>query len=544
MQVEGISFTQGDDKWLRFRSKALNDLFWFDAVVLGYADKFPVEERTHLLPLRFAERKTGVPELDTAPYQLLMWPRETGKSSCITIGRTLQRACADPDSAHVIANESHKLATDFLKSIKQHIEGNDLLRALFPEIIPPNFNDVEWSQQRATIIRSTQRPDPTFDTVGVEGTITGQHPDHIVCDDLISREAMENARSGSWLIIEKTNRWINQLEPLLSTSAKPFPTITFIGTNWWHDDSYAYIEKAFGRGEDPQRFLLRATLSDGTRVSREAYRVGDIAVMRIAGIENSTAAFPKIWSQERMARLREKDPILFACNIMNDPVAEAVTTFSESWLRYWQLLDKDVAMFKDDEGRTKYASLKGLHKFMVVDPAFTASGEGARSAIVVVGTDMESGKHLVLEAFAVRSEPRDLVMDILNKGHIWGVARIYIEAVAQQKGFIQFVEQEARRRGRPIAIDEVKPGGRNKDVRIEGLSVYFKGGHLLVHNAQFDLLEEYRKYRPGARLVDLLDALAYAPEVWPRSHTGMSGDPKQRAAAQLASYYARRGLRR
>jgi predicted phage terminase large subunit-like protein len=129
---------------------------------------------------------------------------------------------------------------------------------------------------------------------------------------------------------------------------------------------------------------------------------------------------------------------------------------------------------------------------------------------------MTDGKHLVLDAWAKRCEPRDFVSDIINKASLWGVARVFIESVAQQKGFIQFVQSAATRRGQRIAIEELKPGGRAKDVRIEGLSVYFKSGQLLVHKNQFDLLDEYRKYRPGARLVDLLDALAYAPEHWPR----------------------------
>ena len=38
-------------------------------------------EATHRLPLLFADRRTGVPDLDTAPYQLILWPREVGKSS-------------------------------------------------------------------------------------------------------------------------------------------------------------------------------------------------------------------------------------------------------------------------------------------------------------------------------------------------------------------------------------------------------------------------------------------------------------------------------
>ena len=36
----------------------------------------------------------------------------------------------------------------------------------------------------------------------------------------ISREAMENARAGSWQLMHQVNRWINQLPPLISKQYK------------------------------------------------------------------------------------------------------------------------------------------------------------------------------------------------------------------------------------------------------------------------------------------------------------------------------------
>ena len=537
-----LSFAQGSDEWHALRKRALADLFWFDAFVLGYADRFPLEEDTHRLPLAFASRKTGVPAIDEAPMQLFLWPRMTGKSTCITRGYTIQEICRDPNISILIANERAEVAAGFLSEIKQQFEQNDLLRHLFPEVIPEDFKKTTWAAEKMTVRRTTSRAEATVEIIGVGGTVTGRHYDRCVCDDLISQEAAENARAGSWIVMDRVNRWVTRLRALLSTY-KPFPFIIFIGTHWFHDDTYYRIEELFGHGEEPTRYLLRTTLSDGRKVSREVYRKGDLAVMKMKGLENGQAVFPKIWSLDALAKLRQENPEDFACQIQNEPSDEAVVTFSQRWLRYWQLADANVAVYERDEGGKRFVHLKDLVKMMVVDPAFTASGEGARAALVVVGTDTETHKHLVLEAYATRSEPRDFVLDILNKAKQWGVTRVYIESVAQQKGFIQFVEQEARRRAQLVNIEEVKPGGRKKDVRIEGLSVYFKSGQILVNASQLDLLEEYRKYRPGARLVDLLDALAYCPETWPRAAGSGTGDARQRSQAQLQTYLSRRGLR-
>src|SRR5205807_1335440 len=119
-----LSFEQGSPQWGSLRKRALTDLYWFCANVLGYAQRVP-------------------------------------------------------------------------------------MRALFPEVVPLDFTDTTWSASRIVVRRTSGRKEPTVSTIGVGGTVTGLHFDLIVCDDIISREAMENARAGSRQIMEQTNRWIH-----------------------------------------------------------------------------------------------------------------------------------------------------------------------------------------------------------------------------------------------------------------------------------------------------------------------------------------------
>lgn len=540
---EGIlGFTSGDERWKALRKRALTDLFWFNSVVLGYADRFPLEVDTHLLPHRFLERRTGIADLDEAPMQLILWPRETGKSTCATRGHAIQLACANPNIAILIANEKQETAADFLSEIKQQFETNDLLRALFPEVIPEDFQKTTWAATRATLKRDTARPECTFETIGVGGTVTGKHFDIIVCDDLISQEAMENAKAGSWLVMEKVNRWSTRLRPLLSSGFQPFPWVRFIGTRWYHSDLYDFVEETFGHGEEPRRYTIRTKLPSGKTISRDVYRRGDLAVMKMAAIEGGVAAFPKIHSLDKLSKMRMENPEEFACLMMNDPSGEEVRTFRDEWLRYWQMIDRDLACYDDDTGKKRYIRFGDLHKVMLVDPAFTTNPESARSAIVVIGSDTEGRKHLVLEAAALSVEPADLVTEIINKMSLWGVFRVWVESVAQQKGLILSIQQKAKERGVPLDLQELKPGGRKKDLRIEALGPYIKGGQILFHSLQLDLLDEYRKFRPGARFKDLLDALAYFPECVPAFSSTTHGSAKQRSQQQLQSYLTRRKL--
>jgi hypothetical protein len=542
-----FEFATGSEEWHKYRKRALNDLYWFCANVLGLSEHFALYPETHILPLRFAERKTGIADLDDAPYQLILWPRDTGKSSCITVGRTLQRICANPDTAIMIANEKEETAADFIAGIKHQIQTNEFLRHLFPEIVPPDFNKVVWAATRAEVNRTTGRPEPTVDCIGVGGTKTGKHYDMIVCDDLISRESMENARSGNWTIMHKVNRWVNQLPPLLSHSAKPFPQITFIGTRWWTGDTYEHIEESLGKGEEPKRYRIKARLPSGKVVSRDAYRVGNLAVIIISAIENGKYAFPEIWSEEKIQDMLIVDPELAACNLFNNPSNAAIRTFQDDWLRYWRYSDAEgrTITYPDEDGALKSLSVKSLYRIITVDPAASSNEEGARNAIVVLGTDQASGKHFVLDVIASHDDPEDMITNILNTAQRWGVNRVYIELAGQQLYVIQWTEKEARRRNYPLTVEHLKPGGRNKDLRISGLTVPFKNGALFVHRSQTALIvDEYRHYRPGAKKRDVLDALAYALEVAPKPVGNRMGmDPEQRAKMQLNHYLQRRGMR-
>ncbi len=550
-KTENISFTIGDSEWNRLRSKAVSDLFWFNSVVLGFANHFKLLPETHLVIHKFMQRKTGHKEIDLAPVQMLQWPRETGKSTCGTIGYAIWLGCQHPNTAILIANEKEETAKDFIKSIRWHFESNALLRALFPEVIPPDFNKVEWSATRATLKRTTGRPEATFDCTGVGGTKVGKHYDVIICDDLIAKEGMENARRGSWTVVEETNRWVNQLEPMLSIAARDamgpgFPFVRFIGTRWWMGDTYEHIEHAFSLGDAPVTYRIRVKdRKTGETYDRPVTMAGDLATMKIAGIEDGTLTFPLIWPQERLDKLRFIDPELFACNIQNNPSDAAIRTFKDTWLRYWKQSKDGVLNYKLDDGSSHHVNARDLIRVAVTDPAFSSGAGGSRAAIVVVGTDMETGKHLVLDVSAARKDPKDNLEDFLTMLQKWGVRRAYVELAGQQLAYLQWVEQQASKRGIGCQISAVKPGGRKKDERIEGLLVPFKNGDIYTHVSQSELIDdEYRHWRPGSRQADVLDALAYAMELVPKPRSTAMDNPRNRSRKQLDSYFARRGMSR
>lgn len=548
-----LRLVPGSEKWKTLRHRALTDLFWFSDVVLGYGSLVPMTHKAHLLMCRFAERQTGHPALDNAYYHLITVPRGVGKSTLVTRALAMQLALKYPGISVLIANEREKNAVDFLREIKGHFESNDFLRALFPERIPPDFKKTQWSETSATLVRDVSRPEPTFQATGVGAAITGTHPDYAFIDDMISIEAAENARVGSFTLIEKASRWCHTLVPLVKRG-QPHNGITFIGTMWWYGDSYDHLEHAFGYNADPQPFSLSYRDDEGgefriplltgigDRIVSGVYRRGDIAIFRRAIIEDGQSFFPERWPEDELAKFRVRDPVLYAANMMNSPSDDVTASFKSDWLRFYERPHEGTVAWSEG-GKTQYVQTRDLDVLMSVDPAFTDRGtESSRAAVVVTGSTA-NGKRLVMEARASRIAADTLVDLVVTTALRYKPRKLLIERVAQQAAFISLVKQALAKVTCQVPIEEVTPAGRNKDVRILQLESYFQRGDIMFHGSQHDMLEEYREF-PRGRNKDLLDALAYQASYWlaPQSGTAsFAASADTRIAKEMEALSQRMG---
>jgi predicted phage terminase large subunit-like protein len=540
--VTTLDFAVGDDKWKSLRKKSLQDFYWFAAVVLGYGELIPMREGPHRLLCKFLSRTTGVPELDGAKYRKIEMPRETGKTTLAAQAYVIWRLVQYPDMSILIANERQENAVTMLGAIKAEFETNEFFRALFPECIPPDFKATTWSASAIKIPRATRRKEASVFTIGLGGTVTGQHPSEIIVDDIISREAMESARRGNWLIMEQANRWLHQLRPLLSSNALPMPSITFIGTRWWHNDVYEHIETAFGYGENPVSYNLKQRLDDGSDQIVPVYVVGDVAVFRRSAIENGRSMFPEKWSLEELAKIRVTDPSLFAANYLNAPSHSEMATFRDAWLRYFKWIDEKQIEWSD--GIEKHQALVSqLDVVALVDPggfSQSKSEDRARAACIIVGR--KDGRNFILRAHSEKESYKVFAQQVVSFFGRYGVRKVRIELAAQQIAFIDLVKKLAGEAKLVLSWDTVTPGQKSKDERILELEPFFENGLIYLGTGPefHEFMEQYRQF-PRTRRVDLLDALSMGPTEW-RRHSVRGQSPQERAAQELAQYRARRGL--
>lgn len=542
-----IKFTIGDETWAMYRKRALTDLYWFGSVVLSLGPLVPMYEHTHRALCRIAEGRTGHPAIDDRHVQRLELPRDWGKTSTITRALAIQLICGDPNISILLCNEKEQNAKDFLAAIQHQFESNDFLRALFHDIIPKDFNATTWSASRFNVVRTTGRQEPTMFVTGVGGTVTGMHPDVIIVDDMISREAMENARAGSWQIMHQVNRWINQLRPLVSKQYARW-RIYFIGTRWWHGDSYDHIDLAYGYNEEPTTYTLRIPLPSGEVQVLTAVCRGDLVTFKRSAIENGRSSFPEKWSLEDLAKMRLVDEALFACNMMNNPSDELTSTFKTAWLKTHAWVDERHITYTDGAGKKCIRAIDDVDVLFFVDPGgFSArrTEDRARPAVAVVGDD-RAGMYHILDIYNEKDTFMACITQIVAWCTKYAPRKIYVERAGQQAAFAQLLREELRKAGLSTPVDDttLKPGVTQKEVRILALEPYFQRGQITVGaGAAFHTFREQYTQFPRTARFDVLDVLAYLPRVVkPRAGAAQNRNAAARQEAELAAYRQRRGL--
>lgn len=542
-----FAFRPGDATWHKWRNRALTDLYFMAGTVCGYGDPVGMTPGMHGLFCKVVEKKTGIPELDTAPKRLILMPRGTGKSTLVAQAYVLQRICQDPNIAILIANEKLENAQTFLTAIKWQFTQNELFRALFPELIHSDFNAAKWNESEINVPRTTGRKEPTVRCQGVGAALASQHPDLVVVDDMLSREATENARRGDGQIVKAINRWNTQLQPLLNHGYKPFPEIMWLGTRWFRGDSYEFVEEAFGYGQERETFHLGFQLPNGDVQSLPVHRKGDLVLFTRQVIEDGRATWPERpgYDIESLAKMRLSDPELFAANMMNSPSDEVTATFKESWLTYYDWAGETQVRFVDPEGKTLSPGLNDLERMIFVDPGgFKRANKGDRSrgAILVTGSTLsETPSHLILEAWSERAQYLTVAKKVVDLCQKYAPQKLWIEVVGQQVVFYDLVKKMLVEAGLNVAVGELTPENVEKDARILELESIFQHGLVRVGRtaAMTEWREQYRSW-PAPR-ADLLDLTAYAAKKWrkakPKNQTQTARQQQERAA-----YLARRGM--
>jgi phage terminase large subunit-like protein len=413
-----------------------------------------------------------------------LWAREHYKSTIITFGLTVQDILNDPELTFGLFSHTRPIAKGFLRQIKREFEANDRLKLWFPDILydEPHKQSPKWSEDEGIIVKRKGNPkEATVEAWGlVDGQPTSKHYKRMVYDDVVTRESVTTPE----MIAKTTEAW-----ELSRNLASEGGSTRYIGTRYHFNDTYREI---INRGAGKER-LFPAT-ADGT-----------------------VAGEPVLLSRERIAeKRREMGPYTFACQMLQDPKADATQGFKREWLRY-------------QERRSDGA---GLNNLLLVDPASAKKKDSDYTSAWIVGLGGDKNLY-VLDMVRDRlslTQRGDMVFSLHKR---WRPVFVGYEKYGLQAD-IEHMKDRMARENYTFGITELG-GPMPKLDRIRRLIPWFEQGRILLpvtlYKTDYEgvarelvntfVEEEYMPF-PVCLHDDMLDALARflddeVPKLWPQS---------------------------
>lgn len=371
------------------------------------------------------------------------------------------------------------MASVQIQAIQKHFESNEMLRFLFPELIPEDFGKTLWNTMEMRIAGATSS-EPNITVGGVGTKLTGRHFTGIIEDDLVDETICD-----SELEIRRRVDWHQYAFPLLEVPERDW--IHTIGNRWAKKDINGWI-----LDNEPDCYVMNAR----------------------AVQEDGTSLWPERFSLDVLAKLRIKlGPYKFSCQYQNDPKDPEAAAFASAWLRYYELEPNGDLRI---DGSGEIVKKSELWIYTVVDPAQTPGNRSDRTGIVTTGIDPK-GRIFILDAVAVRKDPFAALDDIYGAYEKWRPAQLGIEAVAFSRLLINPLERMGRDRNKWLPIVPIKgantPGA--KEARINQIiGETFAGGRAFLRREMADFIDEYSWFPDSTTTRDLLDAYALSDLLW------------------------------
>lgn len=480
----------------------LERLAWYEQTLLACADKsaehvreakrFLARTDLFFLLVFICKRKdlnkdffyARCNEVQAAPDgHLDLWSREHGKSSLITFGLTVQNIITDPEITVGIFSFSRPIAKAFLRQIKLEFEGNEQLKALFPEILWENAHaqSPKWSEDEGLIVRRSGNPkEATIEAWGlIDSQPTSKHFKLMIYDDVVTRDSVTTPD----MIRKVTEAW--ELSRNLTSIGG---STRYIGTRYHYNDTY------------------RTILDRKAAIPRIYPATKD-------GKENGE---PVLWTRETLTeKRREMGPYTFSAQCLQDPTADNKQGFKYDWIRYHRIV----------------GDAKKLNKYLLVDPASAKKKESDYTAMGVIGLGSDNNYYL-LDGIRDRLNLRERGDAVFELHRRWKPEGVGYEKYGMQAD-IEYLQERMNDENYRFEIAPL--GGQiAKHDRIKAMVPIFEAGRFIFPESLFktdyegrvvDLVqafieEEYKAFPVGLH-EDFFDMLARITDselnaLWPK----------------------------
>jgi len=503
-----IEKTAKDDTGLKYirRNFAQLDLYYLLVKVLGREDMM---KQTNPHGAEWLYQRCR--EVQRNPNgNLDLWAREHYKSTIITFGLTIFDIINDPDVTIGIFSLTRPLAKGFLRQIKQELESNTDLKYLFPDIFyeEPKSAAPKWSEDDGIVVKRKSNPkEATVEAWGlVDAMPTGKHFKLRLYDDVVTERSVTTPE----MIKKTTYSW--ELSDNLGAQGG---YERYVGTRYNFADTYAEMKK---------RKVVKIREYPACPMMRS-----DDGADWVPDFDQAVLMPPALLRDKR----RKQGVFTFACQMLQNPVADSVQGFKEDWLEYW-----------DAE------NWKNLNIVILVDPASAKKTTSDYTAMMVVGIGGD-GYVYVIDMVRDRLNLKERTAALFHLVRTYSPIKVGYEKYGLQSDIehIKYVQEQENFR---FKISELG-GGLKKEDRIRRLVPLFEEGKILlprnlisrdyqgqsVNLTTSFVEEEYLAFPVGAH-DDMIDCLARVMDEEMRGTAKPSPKPKKFNAIREAQRQMRR----
>ena len=485
--------TMSDTQISALRKGCLRSLYIFCRTVMGFDD---LDDKLHGDYCFFLEGPEDRKDAELPRSYVKTWIGTIAFSIWIALPRTeadeFPSGISTTDKFYSLGSNIRILVASYVIGnamkmiglIRKTYENNQAMMILFPEVIPENFNKTKWSDSEATIRRSMDFTESTFEAGGIGGSTTSRHYDLIIEDDLIY--ACKDDLSGTELQpnqedIDKAIGWHKLAMSLLVPG--PHTRIHNIGTRWAKHDLKDYI-----RQNEPSyvTFIRHATV-DGSFTPE------------------SIPSWPSMYPLSSLQKIRDaQGPYMFATQYLGKPISPEEMLFQAPWLQFYK----------------EQSSLPtGMRIFTTCDLSLWSQpkrkNRASRGVILTCGWD--SKNHVWLLRYDVgRFDPSQIIDYMYVHNKLFQPEMIGVEAVYYQKSLLHFLRKEMEGPRGWLPVRELQTDSSvSKELRIRALEPYAMNEAIHCRSDHRDFITEFSEYVPNSPTCtkDILDALAYQIQV-------------------------------
>lgn len=389
----------------------------------------------------------------------------------------------------VYASDTYKKAIKLSSPIRKEIEGNKILRWLYPEA-----RSKEWGKEGFLIHGIEQ--DTYFMPVGSGMNVRGisennARPELVLLDDLENLEMVYSADQR-----KKLKDWLDfDVEPAMDRYHR---NIVYVGTLLHYKSLLSQVLSNEGKYKSWNTRLFKALKDDGTSFWETRFSADYLREIR------DNPEHPDYVGS-----------IVFAQEYQNEPQDDKDRIIKAEWIKQYNYREQWVANEADTDEKREKKWLDTLEIIGGTDPAISEEATADEFVSYIYGFDKVSAAEYMLDCLMMKSnDPDEQAKKICDMIEKWHVTLMGIEAVQYQRGLSKLVQKELQRRG--IYYCRIRPINTHKDkiLRARIHAVAFEGGFIKLregHEATEKIRDQILEFPLGDH-DDRLDAIMLARE--------------------------------